>query len=288
MTLASPIIHHPFEINLGGFKLTGFGIAVLLAFLIAQVICERELARRGHDTEAAAVADVLFAALLGTMIGAKLYYVVVITHNIADLWSRGGFVFWGGFIGSVLLCGATIRYKKLSFVRFADVAGIAIAAGYSIGRTGCWAVGDDYGRQYSGFLSVAFPNGAPPSTVLEMERTFHMTNFPPGIDLNTVVSVYPTQLFEVLLGFIMFLILWRMRDHAHAEGWLFGVYCVLAGVERFIIEFFRAKDDRFAWTGGLSMAQIIAVGVAIAGVAIMMARSQTGEGRPGIRAAAPA
>lgn len=281
MTLASPIIHHPFEINLGGFKLTGFGIAVLLAFLISQVISERELARRGHDKEATAVADVLFAALLGTMVGAKLYYVAVITHNIADLWSRGGFVFWGGFIGSVLLCAATIKYKKLSFVRFADVAGIAIAAGYSIGRTGCWAVGDDYGRQYSGFLSVAFPNGAPPSTVLEMQRTFHMS-FPPGMDPSTVVSVYPTQLFEVLLGFIMFMILWRIRDHKHAEGWLFGVYCVLAGVERFIIEFFRAKDDRFAWTGGLSMAQLIALGVAIVGVGIMMARSRTGEGRPGI------
>ena len=42
----------------------------------------------------------------------------------------------------------------------------------------------------------------------------------------------------------MFCILWRLRDHKHAEGWLFGVYCVLAGIERFIIEFFRAKDDR--------------------------------------------
>ncbi|HVX42203.1 MAG TPA: prolipoprotein diacylglyceryl transferase family protein [Gemmatimonadaceae bacterium] len=281
MTLASPIIHHPFEISLGGFKLTGFGIAVLLAFLISQVITERELARRGHDKEATAVADVLFAALLGTMIGAKVYYVTIITHNIADLWSRGGFVFWGGFIGSVALCFATIKYKKLSFVRFADVAGIAIAAGYSIGRTGCWAVGDDYGRQYNGFLSVAFPNGAPPSTVLEMQRTFHMS-FPAGVDPSTVVSVYPTQLLEVLLGFVMFMILWRIRDHKHAEGWLFGVYCVLAGVERFIVEFFRAKDDRFAWSAGLSMAQLIAIGVAIAGVAIMMARSQTGEGRPGI------
>ena len=60
------------------------------------------------------------------------------------------------------------------------------------------------------------------------------------------VSVYPTQLLEVAIGMVMFGILWRMRDHKHAEGWLFGVCCVLAGVERFIVEFFRAKDDRFA------------------------------------------
>ncbi|HEY4136928.1 MAG TPA: prolipoprotein diacylglyceryl transferase family protein, partial [Casimicrobiaceae bacterium] len=199
-----------------------------------------------------------------------------------DLWSRGGFVFWGGFIGSVLLCAATIRYKKLSFVRFADVAGIAIAAGYSIGRTGCWAVGDDYGKPYTGFLAVAFPNGAPPSTAAEMAATFHVP-IPPGVSPNTVLSVYPTQLVEVLLGFVMFAILWRIRDHKHAEGWLMGVYCVLAGIERFIVEFFRAKDDRFAIFGGLlSTAQVIALAITAVGIVIMMARSKTGEGRPGI------
>lgn len=288
MTLASPIIHHPFEFGIGPVNLTGFGIAVLMAFLISQIISERELARRGHDVEAKAVADVLFAALLGTIVGAKLYFVLIISHNIADFWSRGGFVFWGGFIGSVLLCFLTIKLKKLSFVRFADVAGIAIAAGYSIGRTGCWAVGDDYGRPYSGFFSVAFPNGTPPSTAADMQAVFHVA-IPAGVAPTAVLSVYPTQLYEVLFGFIMFAILWRMRDHKHAEGWLFGVYCVLAGIERFIIEFFRAKDDRFPVFGGLSTAQVIALLIVLAGVGIMALRSKTGPGRPGIRAAvAPA
>jgi len=91
------------------------------------------------------------------------------------------------------------------------------------------------------------------------------------------------------MGFVMFLVLWRVRDHKHAEGWLFGVYCVLAGIERFIIEFFRAKDDRFSWAFGLSMAQVIAIGIALVGVVIMAARSRTGEGREGIYGAtAPA
>ncbi len=90
---------------------------------------------------------------------------------------------------------------------------------------------------------------------------------------------------EVALGFIMFLMLWRMRDHDHAEGWLFGVYCVLAGIERFIIEFFRAKDDRFPWALGLSTAQLIAIGITIAGGLIMMARKRTSSDRPGIQRA---
>jgi phosphatidylglycerol:prolipoprotein diacylglycerol transferase len=176
-------------------------------------------------------------------------------------------------MGSVALCALTIRFKKLSFVRFADVAGIAIAAGYAVGRTGCWAVGDDYGKPYSGPLAVAFPQGAPPSTVAEMQHTFHV-QFPAGTDPQSVVSVYPTQLLEVVLGLVMFGILWRMRDHDHAEGWLFGVWCILAGIERFIVEFFRAKDDRFMWLGGLSTAQAIAIGIAVVGVGVMMARKQ--------------
>lgn len=280
---SSPIIHQPFQFTIAGFTFTGFGLAVLLAFLISQIISERELARRGRDAEAAAVSDVLFAALVGTMIGAKLYYVLVVTHNVRDLISRGGFVFWGGFMGSVVLCFATIRYKKMSFVRFADVAGIALAAGYAVGRTGCWAVGDDYGKPYSGPFAVAFPRGSPPSTVQEMVATFNITP-PPGSSPGDVLSVVPTQLIEVALGAIMFTILWRMRDHKHAEGWLFGMWAVLAGIERFFVEFFRAKDDRVSWALGLSMAQLIALAIIVVGFVVMRMRDETGPGRPGVSA----
>jgi phosphatidylglycerol:prolipoprotein diacylglycerol transferase len=274
-----PIVHHPFNIDIGQFKLTGFGIAVLLAFVISQLIAQRELTRRGQD--ASAIPDLIFAAVLGTLVGAKVYYVAVITHDIRDLFGRAGFVFWGGFIGSVLFCWATIKWKKLSFTRISDVAGICIAAGYSIGRTGCWAVGDDYGRPWHGPLSVMFPEGAPPSTAAYMQRDFGIP-IAPGTDPNTVLPVYPTQLIEVALGFIMFAVLWRYRDHKHAEGWLFGLWCVLAGVERFLIEFLRAKDDRFF--GPLTAAQVIGLAIAALGVTWMMARKDVGPGKLGIYA----
>jgi phosphatidylglycerol:prolipoprotein diacylglycerol transferase len=277
------IIHHPFVIDVGPLSLTGFGIAVLLAFVIAQIVSERELVRRGHDADAAAVSDLLMAALIGTLLGGKLYFILVVSHRVADLWSRSGFVFWGGFMGSVLLCWLTIRRKRLSFARFADVAGIAIAAGYAVGRTGCWAIGDDYGKPYSGPLAVAFPQGSPPSTAISMSQNFHVV-MPSGVSPDAVLSVYPTQLLEVLLGFVMFLVVWRLRNHKHAEGWLFGVYCALAGTERFIVEFFRAKDDRFGWALGLSTAQLIAIAIVVAGLVLMRVRARTGPGRSGILA----
>jgi phosphatidylglycerol:prolipoprotein diacylglycerol transferase len=270
---------HPFVINIGPLSLTGFGLAVLAAFAISQIIAQRELTRRGHD--ASAMPDLILAAVLGTLIGGKLYYTLFITHDIRDFFSRAGFVFWGGFIGSVIACYITIKLKKLNFVRISDVAGICIAAGYSVGRTGCWAVGDDYGRPWNGPLAVTFPDGAPPSTVRNMQELFGITP-PPGADPNTVVSVHPTQLYETVAGFLMFAILWRLRSHKHAEGWLFGLYLVLAGIERFFVEFLRAKDDRFF--GPLTAAQVIALTLMTLGAVWMWMRWEVGPGKPGILA----
>jgi phosphatidylglycerol:prolipoprotein diacylglycerol transferase len=115
-----------------------------------------------------------------------------------------------------------------------------------------------------------------------MQRDFGV-QFPPGTDPASIVAVYPTQLLEVALGVGMFFILWRLRDHKHAEGWLFGVYCVLAGLERFIVEFFRAKDDRILG-GTLSLAQVIALAFMAMGAVWMWLRSDVGPSRPGIYA----
>ena len=279
------IVHQPFIFNLGPVEITGFGLAVLLAFVISQIIAQRELVRRGHDLESESIPDLIMAAVLGTVIGGKLYY-AVLTGDPGSLLSRAGLVFWGGFIGAVIAVLLTVRWKKVATMRIADVAGICIAAGYAVGRTGCWAVGDDYGTPWNSPWAVSFPNGFPPSTALNLNAEFGL-DIPPGIAPDAVLAVHPTQLYETGMGLVMFLILWRFRSHRHAEGWLFGLYCVLAGLERFIVEFFRAKDDRFFYDM-FTMAQVIAILVFFVGVGVMWARWRTGPGRPGIYANAVA
>jgi phosphatidylglycerol---prolipoprotein diacylglyceryl transferase len=269
------IVHHPFSFGIGPLQFTGFGIAVLLAFVIAQTIAQRELARRGHDPSP--IPDLIFAAVIGGLLGAKIYYALII-GEIGDLFTRAGFVFWGGLIGGIAAVLFIAYRKKLDLYRIMDVGGICIAAAYSVGRTGCWAVGDDYGKPWTSRWAVMFPDGAPPSTVDNLTK--FGAHFPADTPSSTVVSVHPTQIYEVVLGFIMFAILWRLRDHKHAEGWLFGAYCVLAGIERFIIEFFRAKDDRFF--GPLTVAQIIALAFVAVGATIMYLRKDVGPGKPGI------
>ena len=272
------IVHEPFGFSIGPLQITGFGLAVLLAFVISQIIAQRELTRRGHDPEP--IADLVLAAILGTIVGGKIYY-AALTGDWGTLLSRAGLVFWGGFIGAVVFVAAVLRWKRLNLLRIGDVAGICIAAGYAVGRTGCWAVGDDYGKPWDSRFAVQFPDGAPPSTALNMATDFSVP-LAPGTDPSTVLAVHPTQLYETGMGLVMFLILWRYRAHAHAEGWLLGLYCVLAGIERFVVEFFRAKDDRFF--GMLTMAQLISIGILAVGVILMAMRWRTGPGRPGIYA----
>ena len=257
-----PIVHHPFNFAIGPLSLTGFGLAMMAAFGMAHWVSQEVLEQRGDDPMV--MNDVTFAALIGTIVGAKIYY-AVLEGSVRALWSRGGFVFWGGFIGAVVLCAIVIRWRKQSFLRIADGAAVGIAAGYAIGRTGCWAVGDDYGRVWDGWLAVSFPEGLPPTTVQVMNQLYH-ANLPATLAPTDVVGVYPTQLLEVVLGFAMFAILWRYRRHAHAPGWLFGVYCLLAGTERFIVEFFRAKSDM---VGPVTSAQVVALAVAAAGLLLL-------------------
>ncbi|HEY7407453.1 MAG TPA: prolipoprotein diacylglyceryl transferase [Gemmatimonadaceae bacterium] len=268
------IDHQPLAYDVGPLAITGFGLAVLAAFVVAQIVAQSELKRRGHNPEP--VGDMIFAAVIGSLLGAKLYF-VALTGDIDTLFSRGGFVFWGGLIGGILAVTALVVKRKLGFWRIADVAGLAIMPAYAVGRTGCWAVGDDYGRPWDGPLAVRFPDGAPPSTAQNMQEMFGIP-VPADVPPSTVLAVHPTQLYEVTMAFILFLVLWRLRDHKHAEGWLMGVYCVMAGAERFIVEFFRAKDDRFF--GTLTMAQLIALLFIAMGLAVMaMRRRVTPEAR---------
>lgn len=261
-----PIVHHPFQFNIGPLQFTGFGIAVVLGFVLAQMISQEEMRRRGHDP--APIADMVLGAVVGGLLGAKLYFVVVL-GNWDALFTRGGFVFWGGLIGGAIGVLAVGRYKKVPLWRTLEVTAASVAAAYAVGRTGCWAVGDDYGRPWDGPIATQFPEGAPPSTAGIMQREFDVS-FPPGTDPSTVIAVHPTQLYEVAMSIAMFAIIWRLRRHDHAAGWLFGVYLALAGIERFVVEFFRVKDDYVAF--GLTTAQLLALAALAGGVTLLYAR----------------
>jgi phosphatidylglycerol:prolipoprotein diacylglycerol transferase len=87
-----------------------------------------------------------------------------------------------------------------------------------------------------------------------------------------VLEVHPTQLYESVLLFLIFLVLWKLRKRPRAAGWLFGVWMILTSAERFLVEFLRAKDDRFM--GPFTLAQSISVLVLLVGVSLVASRSR--------------
>jgi phosphatidylglycerol---prolipoprotein diacylglyceryl transferase len=253
---------YPLVFHLGRLEITGYGIMMMVGFLTGGWLIALELRRRGLYEEYAA--DITVAAVVGGIIGAKLWYWVV---NGGPLFSRGGLVWYGGFLGgalAVILNGWRLRVP----LRWTThICAPALAAAYALGRIGCFIVNDDYGHPTTLPWGVKFPQGLPPTTALNLQQQFGIAP-PPGTDPSTVLAVHPTQLYEVVLMLGAFALLWRLRLRPRPIGWLFGIYLVLAGVERFLIEIVRAKDDR--WFGPLTIAQLVSLALIGLGVALAL------------------
>lgn len=261
---------------LGGQMITSFGVMMFAAFLTAGLIHRYQMKEAGFDPER--TWDLLFVAVVGGILGAKGYYLILNwSDTVADprgmILSRGGLVWYGGFLLATALVIWQVRRLKLPLGIMADFTAPALALAYAVGRMGCFLVGDDYGKPTDSWVGIAFPQGAPPTRVDILEREFGITVDPALVEkYGEYVPVHPTQLYEVAMSTLIFFFLWRIRRHDRQAGWLFMIWLALAGVQRFIVEIFRAKDDRFL--GAFTVAQLISVLLVAVGIVGMMRLSQ--------------
>lgn len=254
---------YPFLVHFGSFTITGYGLMMMSGFLLGGWVYARELTRRGLDT--AIAWDSVVFAILGGLVGAKIYFAISV-GRLDALYSRGGLVWYGGLIGGAIAVFGYMWWKRLPIRVLLDSVAPTLAVGYMMGRVGCFLVNDDYGRPTDLPWGMAFPRGAPPSTAANLIGQFHV-QLPPGTPLDQVMVVHPTELYEVAMMFVVLMLLWRWREHKHAPGWLFGVYLVLAGLERIAVEILRVKDDRIL--GPITVAQLLGAGVVGLGVLLM-------------------
>lgn len=266
---------YPFNLHLGPLNITGYGIMLMVGFLMGGWLIDRDLRRRGWHHDYAA--DITVAAVIGGVIGAKLWYVAA-TGDPGALFTRGGLVWYGGFIGGSLAVLANGWRLGVPPRWTCQLTAAALPAAYALGRIGCFLVGDDYGRPTTLPWGVAFPQGIPPTTAGAMAQDFGIP-IPQGVAPDTLLAVHPTQLYEVFLMIGAFMVLWRLRTSGKPAGWLFGLYLVLAGTERFLVEFVRAKADHLAV--GLTVAQFIALAMIVTGGVLLAAWSKGADVEPG-------
>jgi phosphatidylglycerol:prolipoprotein diacylglycerol transferase len=255
---------YPLILQLGPIQITGYGVMMMVGFLVGGWSIQINLKQLGYNEDYAA--DLVVAAVIGGVVGAKLWY-VVLTQDPAALFSRGGLVWYGGFVGGTLAVMFQGWRLRVPTRLTAEVVAPSLALGYALGRVGCFMVQDDYGVPTSLPWGLRFPEGAPASTAQNLVAQFGV-EIPAGTNPLEVLAVHPTQLYEATLMMLAFYFLWKMRSHGHGTGWLMGLYVALAGSERFLIEFLRAKDDRLL--GAFTVAQATSLLLVATGVYLMV------------------
>lgn len=253
---------HPTLIRFGSFEITTFGLMMFLAFVVGGWVLSRQFRRYGLSEDLAS--SIVMGAAIGGIVGAKVYYAILF-RDWHLLFDRAGLVWYGGLIGGVIACSWLIVRSRTDYLTAADAGAPGLAIGYCLGRIGCFLVGDDYGAPTNSWVGIAFPKGSPPTTA-ESLRQFGV-NVDPSIPADAVLRVHPTQLYESGAALLMFFILLAIGNRPHARGRVFAAFLIMMGIERFLVEIVRAKDDRFL--GPFTVAQLISVLLVGAGLFVL-------------------
>ena len=234
------------EIHLGPLTIQTFGICFAAGFVVAAAIIARRFRELGEPADWAW--ELTFFVMVGGLVGSRLDFILenwsdVKGDLLGNIFSGSGLIWYGGAIGGAL--GAVAWGYRRNWLSWGlpDLACIPLALGYAIGRIGCQLSGDgDYGVHSNLPWAMAYPNGTVP----------------------TKVEVHPTPIYETLAMGLVALVLWRLRDRL-TGGRLFALYLVLAGLERFLVEFVRRNDDVAL---GLTLAQLLSVAMIAGGIAL--------------------
>ncbi len=240
---------HP---RLFGF-VKSYGLMLAISFLVGTLLSIRRGRTRGMSPDL--VIDLIFAILVSSLIGVRLFYVV--THlsdyhslvQIVAIWD-GGLTLYGGIVLSTLTVWWLSRRRGIPFLRVADVLSPGVVLGIGITRIGCFLAGCCYGHPTACSLGVNFPASSP--ATLQFGQT----------------AVHPSQLYGSAGGFLVFatLLLWERRPAP--EGSTFGRFLLLYGLVRFAIDFTRYYEPD-QMIGALTNNQWISVALIATGTFVL-------------------
>lgn len=240
---------YPELLHIGPLTIYTYGFMMATAFLVCYLILKYEIKKRGDDPEIAS--NIIFWGAIGGIVGAKIFYMVEFYQDFLQdplgmIFSGAGLVFHGGLVGGTIAVILVIRHAKKPLGEYADIIGPILLVGQGIGRIGCFFAGCCHGIACNLPWAVTFPHASPPA------------DYP----------VHPTQLYETIINFTMFFVLVKFVRPRLKKSWMtFAIYLMIAGLERFLLEFIRV-NPKVAW--GLSSAQFTSMGIFIAGLILLI------------------
>ena len=239
----------PVIFQIGFFKVYSYGLMTALGFVVTGFLLKRELKKTSLPPKL--TNSIVIWAILGGVGGSKLYSAIESLGNpntgfLATLFSGSGLVWYGGLIGGAIAVLIVIWRSRAPMMKVIDLISPLLILGYAFGRMGCFLSGDgDYGPPTDLPWGMAFPNGVVP----------------------TLERVHPTPLYEIILSLMAFAFLWKVRRRSIPTGWIFNIYLILAGTERFITEFWRLTP---VVAFGMTVAQLISLVMITVGIAAIL------------------
>ena len=277
----------PILFEIGPIKVHSFGLMLGIGFILGSYILSRELKRKGLDPNLASAITII--ALVFGISGAKILYLIenwdaFLARPVDMTFSAGGLTWYGGFVLGMTAISIYIKRKKIRFLKIWDGLGVALILAYGVARLGCHFAGDgDYGTPTHLPWGTIYAQGVAKPT--EMLREYFDTHpeerkalafdslsvIPAGRDrmghmysrFDEVTPLHPTPVYELLMGIVGFLFLWRIRTTPRPDGALFMIYLMLATAFRFAVEFLRLQPKLLF---GLSEAQLISIALFVVGL----------------------
>jgi phosphatidylglycerol---prolipoprotein diacylglyceryl transferase len=253
----------------GDFAISPHGIGIAVGFLFGAWILQHEGPKRGVSVEH--INTMVFWALIGTIIGARLFY--VIGHfsefdGVADmlaLWN-GGLTLLGGIAGAVLINIPLFRRYHYSFFQVMDGAVVGLAFGIAFGRIGDLIIGDHLGKPTSWLLAFQYEGGnlagfdctsipgmctgsLQGGQVLTITHQAARLTSHTGEVLGTGVGVHQTALYDMFFATVLFLLLYGLSRAPRRLGVLTLVFGAFYGLTRVIEDFLRVDKRIFGLTG---------------------------------------
>jgi phosphatidylglycerol:prolipoprotein diacylglycerol transferase len=218
---------YPILYKLGPINLYAYGFFLALGFLSAILVGGLEARRLGLPV--GRFYDLCFYIILAALIGSRLLFVIVDPGpfiqkpwKIFALW-EGGLVFHGGLILALVTAFFFMRRYDMPWRTTLDALAVGMPLGLAFGRLGCFMAGCCFGKPTDLPWAVVFTN---PESLCPIREPLH-----------------PAQLYESILSLGIFGVVLWLRKRKRFEGQVFFTYLFLAGLVRFVVEFFRAPTS---------------------------------------------